>query len=385
LGDERPSLRRRSALAIFSVMLRGHHLYRETPPPWSEGGGFLLLNPRLPVAWRESVLAAKFPDLPRHVWLASSGTGGTLKIIALSRDAVEASAQAALHQLAVTSKDVWINPLPLFHAGGFGMVVRAALSGTRLKSFRRWDAPDFAQLASECGATLTSLVPTQVQDLVEAGVRAPRSLRAAVVGGGPLPEALRLRGDHLGWPLLPSYGLTEAASQVATALPEAGHLDWLPLLSHLTARSAATGVLELRGASLLTGWLVFSEDGSSRWEDPKSSDGWLRSSDRAEVRGREIRVLGRIDDLVKIRGELVDLGALERAVQDRVTGGDVCLQARPDQRNGFVLSLLVSNAAAAGQATEALEIFPAFARPVSVEVGVVHRNALGKVVRTPRH
>ena len=265
------------------------------------------------------------------------------------------------------------------------MVVRAALSGTRLKSFRRWDAPDFAQLASECGATLTSLVPTQVQDLVEAGVRAPRSLRAAVVGGGPLPEALRLRGDHLGWPLLPSYGLTEAASQVATALPEAGHLDWLPLLSHLTARSAATGVLELRGASLLTGWLVFSEDGSSRWEDPKSSDGWLRSSDRAEVRGREIRVLGRIDDLVKIRGELVDLGALERAVQDRVTGGDVCLQARPDQRNGFVLSLLVSNAAAAGQATEALEIFPAFARPVSVEVGVVHRNALGKVVRTPRH
>ena len=363
-------------------MLRGLDLWREGCPPWESGGSFLLLNPRLAPVWRDRVLAAEFPDLADHVWLGTSGTSGCLKIVALSRMAFEASARAVNLHLAVGAADVWIDPLPVFHVGGLGIVVRAALAGVPGHHLDDWNAAEFVFRADDCGATLSALVPAQVHDLVAAGLPAPERLRAVVVGGGALDNGLRERAEALGWPVLASYGLTEAASQVATARIEARDAEWLPLLGHLEARLDGEGVLELRGPSLLTGWMMFGEDGRARWEDPKR-DGWYGTSDRAELRGGELRVLGRLDDLVKIRGELVDLAALERALQCRVRSGRVALRLAPDERNGFSLRVVAENEAARAEAQRASEdVFPAFARPESILTATIVRNALGK---TPRY
>jgi O-succinylbenzoic acid--CoA ligase len=185
----------------------------------------------------------------------------------------------------------------------------------------------------------------------------------------------------LGWPLLPSYGLTEAASQVATATFGRETSTWLPFLSHMEARVGECGVLELRGASLLTGWMIFDGHGTARWEDPKNG-GWYRTGDRAELRGGEVRVLGRADDLVKIRGELVDVAALERALQERVSSGLVVLRAEANERTGSMLSVCVENESALTEARSALEIFPPFARPETFEVAPIERSALGKPVRS---
>jgi len=342
----------------------------------------LLLNPRWPEALRVRVMAAEFPALEDHIWLATSGTGGRLKLVALARTALEASARAVNAHLGATNDDVWLNPLPLFHVGGLGIRVRAGLAGARgVELAGAWDPRRFVGQAEECGATLSSLVPTQVHDLVRAGCRAPQRLRAVVVGGGALSEALFAEARVLGWPLLPSYGLTEAGSQVATAVPEAAETSWLPLLSHVEARVDDTGVLELQGPSLLTGCMVFEENGGALYEDPKR-DGWLRTSDRVELRGRELRMLGRSDDLVKIRGELVDVASLERALQERVRSGVVCLRADSDERSGWRLRVLAGNEQAAREAAKATEeVFPAYARPHEIVVGTIQRTALGKIVR----
>jgi o-succinylbenzoate---CoA ligase len=363
-------------------MRRGLDLWREGCPPWESGGSLLLLNPRLAPVWRNRVLAAEFPDLADHVWLGTSGTSGGLKIVALSRRALEASARAVNRHLAAGAADVWVNTLPLFHVGGLGIVVRAALAGVPGHYLGDWNAAEFVLKAEDCGATLSALVPAQVHDLVAAGLPAPERLRAVVVGGGALDNGLRERAESLGWPLLVSYGLTEAGSQVAAARSEAQHEGWLPLLGHLEARLDGEGVLELRGPSLLTGWMMFGQDGRTRWEDPKR-DGWYGTSDRAELRGGELRVLGRLDDLVKIRGELVDLAALERALQGRVRSGRVALRLTPDERNGFSLRVVAENETARAEAQGASEdVFPAFARPESIVTATIVRNALGK---TPRY
>lgn len=361
-------------------MPRGRDLIRETLAPWGIQGSALLLNPRMPGAWRERVLSANFPDWPDHVWLATSGTGGVLKLVGLSRAALESSARAVNGVLGATASDVWLDALPGFHVGGLGIAVRAAMSGARHESAGPWEAASFAQRAAEVGATLVSLVPAQVHDIVAAGVRAPLSLRAAVVGGGALDEALHASAEALGWPILPSYGLTEAASQVATA--RCGRVRaWLPLLPHIEARCGASDALALRGPSLLTGWMVFGPGGTAKLEDPKESGGWLFTRDRAEVRGREIRLLGRLDDLVKIRGELVDIAALERALQARVHSGAVRIDAASHRRNGACLRVVAEGEAVAAEARAALDVFPPYARPESVEIGPVARTALGKVVR----
>ncbi|MBU3665143.1 MAG: AMP-binding protein [Chthoniobacterales bacterium] len=361
-------------------MPRGKDLLSDDVRSWEGRGSMLLLNPRTPSGRRAEILAADFPDLPDHIWLATSGTGGTLKIVALSRTALEANARAVNAHLGALSGDVWINPLPLFHVGGLGIVVRSALSGAKWQQFGPWDPEEFVRSASSRHATLSSLVPAQVHDLVQRQQRAPASLRAVVVGGGALDESLRAKAASLGWPVLPSYGLTEAASQVATADPGTADFEWLPLLPHVQARVSEGGLLELRGPSLLTGWMVFDDCGATRWKDPKN-EGWFRTSDRVDLRGRQLKMLGRADDLLKIRGELVDISALERALQARVAGGAVCVQADPDERNGFTLRLVAENAVAVGQARAATDIFPPFACPVSVQIGEIPRTASGKILR----
>jgi len=362
-------------------MALGSDLWRETCPAWEEGGSFLLLNPRLPEPWRHRVMAAEFPDLAEHVWLATSGTGGVLKLVALSRDALEASARAVNAHFGVSSSDVWVNPLPLFHVGGLGIMVRCALSGSTWRKLAAWDGASFVAELAAARATLTSLVPTQVYDLVRGRRRAPDGLRAAIVGGGALDERLHAQAVELGWPLGPSYGLTEFGSQVATARPGPGASRWWPLLAHAEARVDGAGVLELRGPSLLTGWMIFDEKGAVRWEDPKVG-GWLRTGDRGELRGRDLRVLGRVDDLVKVRGELVDVAALERALQARVRCGALSVQTSDDEREGVALVVVAENAAVADEARAAAgAVFPAYARPREFVVGPIERTALGKVMR----
>jgi len=362
-------------------MLCGSDLSREGCPSWEEGGSFLLLNPRLAPGWRDRVLSAGFPALEEHVWLGTSGTSGNFKIVALSRRALEASARAVNRHLAVGATDVWVDPLPIFHVGGLGIVVRAALAGVPCHRFGEWNAAEFVRRAEGWGATLSALVPAQIHDLVAAGLRAPERLRAVVVGGGALDAGLREQAEALGWPLLPSYGLTEAASQVATARLKANNAGWLPLLDHIEARLHEDGALQLRGPSLLTGWMIFGPDGQARWEDPKYQ-GWYCTSDRAELRGSELRILGRLDDLVKIRGELVDIATLERALQSRVLSGRVVVRCLPEARNGAALHVVAENDAAVVEAKGAIEeTFPPFARPETVAVGTIRRTVLGKIVR----
>ena len=360
--------------------MKGCDLLREPPTCWGNLGSALLLNPRLDSARLEIVCAAEFPEFADNVWMATSGTSGQIKIVALSHEALEASAAAVNQHLSATSSDCWLNPLPLFHVGGLGIVVRAALTRSRCEFLSNWNAQEFASRAKDYGATLTSLVPAQVHDILGRSISSPPTLRAVVVGGGALDETLRIRAAELGWPLLPSYGMTETASQVATARPGADDFSWLPLLDHFEARVGEGGVLELRGSSLLTGWMLFDPDGSAQWEDPKT-DGWFRTSDRAELRNGQLHFIGRGDDLVKIRGELVDVAGLERELQMRVSSGLVRIDVEPDDRNGSALTVVAENAAAEAEVRGALDVFPPYARPAAFRVGPVAISPLGKKIR----
>jgi O-succinylbenzoic acid--CoA ligase len=362
-------------------IIRPHEPSRQLSAIWRSQQAVLLTGSESATG-NPPLKAADFPVLRSHAWLASSGTSGSPKLVALSHSALAASAARVNAHLGAEARDIWINPLPCWHVGGLAIHARARVSGSKVVSFSVWHPHDFARQAESAAATLASLVPTQLHDLVSAGLRCPASLRAVVVGGGALDEGLHARAAELGWPVLRSYGLTEACSQVATeTCPGSSAGGWLPLLDHWEARTGPNGVLELRGPSLLTGWMMPAEDGTARWEDPKRA-GWFRTNDRVELRGRELRVLGRVDDCVKIRGELVDIGALERALQARVTSGRVAVQCLPDERNGAALRVLAGSAAAVREAAAAIDkVFPPYARPSQVVCGNIETTALGKTVR----
>jgi len=164
--------------------------------------------------------ADAIPDLAElraHVLFETSGSSGKPKWIALGKDALRFSADAVNAHLEVTANSCWGLALPLYHVGGFGVAARAFAAGCRFEHFApRWQPETFTRWLADFHVTHTSLVPTQVHDLVAGQHHAPTCLRAIVVGGGRLDATTGRAARTLGWPVLASYGMTEAASQIAT-------------------------------------------------------------------------------------------------------------------------------------------------------------------------
>ncbi len=347
---------------------------------WSSIENHLLLNPRLPADERRRLeeLAAAARSLEGHVFIASSGTSGSLKLVALSKRAVLASAAAVNQHLGATASDDWCCVLPTFHVGGLGIHARAHLSGSRVVSID-WNALAFVRLCSEERLALSALVPAQVHDLVRADLRAPESLRAIVVGGAAFAKELYVQARRLGWPVLPSYGMTECCSQAATALGDSPEMILLP---HIEARKQEDGRLAIRGSSLLTGYCLFGENGNPVFFDPKV-DGWFVTEDLGEVDGRVLRVSGRRGEFVKIGGESVDLRHLDSILESvvREVGGDAAVFAVADERLGHVIHLAVTGDGDRIAALFAARVLP-FERARAVHrVDRIPRTPLGKLVR----
>ncbi|MEA2238323.1 MAG: o-succinylbenzoate---CoA ligase [Thermoanaerobaculia bacterium] len=319
----------------------------------------LLLNPRVPAEEREG-LERIVPALDAHVFVATSGSTGALKLVALSKRAILASAAAVNERLDVTKNDIWAAVLPPFHVGGLGVYARCHLARARALEMA-WDARAFA----DSEATIASLVPAQVHDLLASRLTPRRTLRAILVGGGAFDEAAVEAARNAGWPIFPSYGMSECCSTIS--------IEGV-LLPHLDARVEPDRRLAFRGSSLLTGYVT--DEGLA---DPKV-DGWFISEDVGAVEGRTLRVFGRAGDFVKIGGESVDLGRLDRILSE-FAGDAAAIVAVPDERLGHVIHL-----ASTIDAEVLVDAFNARVHPFE-RIRAVHRveaiprSPLGKLLR----
>lgn len=381
-----------------------------SPVDWRSTEPVLLLNPRLPNteraayenAWQRELKRRKEKRLTTDlIGLATSGTSGALKLVLLTRSAFLASAQAVNEHLESSVEDTWLKALPDFHVGGLSIFARAFITGATVVESKPhegvWSASAFTEEVKHTKATLVSLVPAQVFSIVQSKVRAPDSLQAAVIGGGALANDLYMLARELRWPVLPSYGLTECCSQVATALlgttrRAGGEMPRPHLLSHIKARVSETGKLELKSPALLEGYIKI-KGGESLFEDPKR-DGWFETEDRVELIDDELVVLGRDSDFLKIGGESVDFARLQSKFEDlRIFAArlnelpDFALIAVPDPRLGQVIHLLCASSGVAPRAVENLvesfnqEVLP-FERIRQVHMlANIPRSSLGKLLK----
>ena len=294
----------------------------------SSTDNLILLNPRWPKEDYQNLqklaqIVQAERGLKNHVWIATSGSSadsiGATKLVALSKMALQASALSVNKHLQATQNDVWTQVLPHFHVGGLGIEIRAQLSGAKVVKALindKWDPEYFHQVLCSEKCTLSALVPTQVYDLVERQYQSPSHLRAIVVGGGALDVPLFEKARALGWPLLPSYGMTETASQIATASLESLQSFEYPaieLLPHANARTNAEEFLEVTALSLFTCYAQNTAKGPHHW-DPKAEN-WFTTEDRGQVADRQLKVSGRSKDYVKIGGEGTNVARLRALLE----------------------------------------------------------------------
>jgi o-succinylbenzoate---CoA ligase len=328
--------------------------------------------------------ATRIPDY--HLLFATSGSCGSPKWIALSKNALLTSANAVNTHLGVATTSVWGLALPPHHVGGFGVIARARCAACKLQALSKsWDPHTFTHWLAERRVTHTSLVPTQVHDLVGAGCHAPGGLVALVIGGGRLDAEAGSAARALGWPVLASYGMTEAASQIATQPPDALARPYkpspLPVLPHWKTRIHAGGCLEIAGPALFSGTVV---DGIYH---PRTGE-WHVTSDRVLVTPGGLVPQGRADSLVKVAGELIDPTEVENrlaaALQEHRAG--VAVVAIRDPRLGKRLVVVAARQVPPSAMQAAIAAYNASVprsqrMEAPVLVDEIPRGALGKILR----
>jgi O-succinylbenzoic acid--CoA ligase len=224
----------------------------------------------------------------------TSGSSGEPRPVPLTEENVAAAVTSSADRLGSDENDTWLLCLPLHHVGGLSVLWRSFAAGGGIVIVERFDAAVVAAvLAGE--ATTASLVPTMLRRVLAHGGRFGR-VRALLLGGGPASPGLVAEGVAAGLPVLTTYGMTEAASQVTTVVP--GQIE----------DSLGTAGRPLRGMEV-----TIADDGEILVDGPAVFPGYLGG--QARVGPHRTGDVGRFDDA----GRLVVSGRRDEVV---VTGGE---------------------------------------------------------------
>ncbi len=338
------------------------------------------------------------PDAPA-VAVLTSGTTGRPKAALLSHAAMAASAGA--WSAALPAATGWLLCLGLAHVAGLGVAWRAIGAGVPLRVVPAFDAEIVLDALRAGPASHVSLVPAQLARLLDAddGARgaardaAGPGLRAVLLGGAPVPATLVTRALIAGWPVVPTYGLSEAGSGVtalatadAAARPgSAGRA--LPGVVLRIADSAADGSGEIlvRTPAAFSGYLGRPGATAAAFD----ADGWLRTGDagRLDADGF-LSVLDRRDDLLVSGGENVVPAEVEAALAEHPAIAEAGIVGRPDATWGAVpVAAIVLRPGVPAPTDEELRAFcrarlAAYKIPSAfVVVAALPRTASGKLRR----
>jgi O-succinylbenzoic acid--CoA ligase len=325
-----------------------------------------------PLTGPEAATPPRTPN-PDDTWviLHTSGTTAAPKPVELTYGNFRASAEAAAANLPLTPDDRWLCVMPLFHVGGLSILTRAAFAGSEVIIHERFDAEAVAGSLESGEATVVSLVGTMLRRLQARGLDGAPALRAALVGGGPVPRDLLDWGAAQGLPLLLTYGMTETCSQIATAQP-GDHAGSAKPLPGVELKIGPDGEILVRGPMVSRGSLA--------------PDGWLHSGDRGRLDADGyLYVDGRIKDTIVTGGENVAAAEVEEALVAHPAVADAAVVGRPDPEWGEAVTAFVvlsEDATDAELVTHCRAVLAGYKVPRAiVRVEELPRTASGKLLK----
>ena len=367
------------ATLFFAAPLSGNVLM-PLDPRMPEGQGRTLVD----LAMSEQRFSVLPPDPAAvHLVIATSGTSGTPKGVMLTGANLAASALASRQRIELSPGDTWLACMPLFHIGGLSILTRCVEVGATVVLQSEFDVDAVLAAIEKDGVSHLSLVPTMLFRLLEAlGDRPPPGvLKAVLVGGAALSSPLARRAREAGWPIAPTYGMSESASQCATLFPMPS--DWQegsvgqPLDGFEVALSC--GRLKLRGPAMMAGYL-----NQKRRSGDGLHDGWFVTSDLAKIDGRgALTVLGRADDVLIAGGENIHPATVESVLSGCEGVDEIAVTGISDPEWGeSLLAVYAGRASEQSVLEQAVKKLSGPYRPRRViKVLALPRNRIGKLDR----
>jgi fatty-acyl-CoA synthase len=284
----------------------------------------------------------------------TSGSTGEPKGVVLAQDALFHNAINSAHMHDLTSHDVVLTTLPLFHVGGLNIQTLPALHfGATVILHPRFEPAAVIDALEHDGITLTVLVPAQLELLA----REPRwrdadvsTLRAITTGSTIIGEAFVRKNLQRDVPLLQVYGATEtcpiaAYQRIDDAPSHPGSIGKAALHCDLRivdescrdVGAGSTGEILVRGRNVMTGY----------WNKPRETadafaGGWYRTGDVAHADAEGwLYVDGRRRDVIISGGENVYPAEIENVLADCADIAEVAVVGRPDDRWGEAIVAIV--------------------------------------------
>ena len=303
-------------------------------------------------------------DDPANVYY-TSGTTGHQKGVVLTHRNISSHALATVAELALTDGDTWGHVAPMFHLADAWATWAITWVGGRHVMVGAFDPAAVFQTLAECEVTVTNLVPTMLNDLVNhpasGDVRLP-AFRLVMSGGAPIsPQLVQRVIDTFRCEYVQTYGLTETSPYLTFSLLKE-HLRHLPPDDQMRYRSMtgrpALGV-ELRlvdekgndvpADGCTVGEIIARGDRITPgyWRLPDATaeafrDGWFHTGDLATVEGEGyFNIVDRKKDVILTGGELVYSTEVENILYDHPAVFEAAVIGVADDRLGESVAAFV--------------------------------------------
>ncbi|HZZ31464.1 MAG TPA: AMP-binding protein [Phenylobacterium sp.] len=331
----------------------------------------------------EQAVARQDGDLASLIY--TSGTTGRSKGAMLSHGNLAANA-VALHQAwGFTPDDVLLHALPIFHVHGLFVALHCAfLSGAPMVWLPRFE--DAQVIAGLAQSTVMMGVPTFYTRLLanpEFTAERAAHMRLFISGSAPLLESTFTEFEgRTGMRILERYGMSEAVIITSNPLDGAripGSVGFpLPGVELRIGGGSATGVIEIRGPSVFSGYWRMPEKTAEEF----TADGFFKTGDvgHRDPDGR-VWISGRAKDLIISGGYNVYPKEIELVLDELggVAESAVVGIPHPDFGEGVVAVVIGAGDEAAMIAECRRQLAPYKSPKRIVFVDELPRNAMGKV------
>ncbi|PWT74580.1 MAG: AMP-dependent synthetase [Proteobacteria bacterium] len=281
--------------------------------------------------------------------LHTSGTTSRPKIVPLSQRNVSASAANVRGTLRLTDKDRGLNIMPLFHIHGLIAGLLAPLSaGGEVCCTPGFNALQFFRWMGEMHPTWYTAVPTMHQTILSRAAKSADVIKANPLrfirsSSSALPtQVIRELEETFGAPLIESYGMTEAAHQMASnplppevrkpgsvgkaAGPEVGIMD----LSGNLLAPGETGEIVIRGPNVTRGY-----ENNAKANGEAFTNGWFRTGDQGIIDADGyVSITGRLKEIINRGGEKISPREVDEVLMDHPAVQQVVTFAVPHDKLG---------------------------------------------------
>lgn len=347
--------------------------------------------------------AATFRDPQRQphdpcLILYSSGTTGWPKGVVHTHENVASSLRGLAECWQMSTSDVVINALPLFHIHGLAFATHLTwFAGGCVRIEDNFDAAQMLDIIGT-GTVFMAVPPMYYRLLAEPRLRAAaqswNNVRLFTCGSAPIrTEVLPELQEILQRPIINRYGMTE--SYVISSLPLAG--PWpdgsvglpLPGVEVRIARSDGSpaaqgevGAVHIRGPNIFRNY----------WQRPEATTaafqtGWFETGDLGQLDERGfLTLVGRQHDLIIVSGYNVYPQVVERVLGECPGVAECAVLGLPDEQRGERVAAAIVRSDTALDAAQVRawvsERLIHYQQPKSLLfVDALPKNSLGKILR----